>query len=643
MINRIFLIYLVVLSLGFGKESFSQSIDSLQFMLRTEIPDTLKAKTYMQLAGMLVRRDPDLATKYIDSTEMIPSYLNIPTKKMRVAFLRGAIEERRQNFDKAKEYFNLLIEQEGTNEVDATLLGQTHYKLGNMARQQNNLEETVKHINEAKDFFAQVGDSTRIADSDIILGIIYKNSQQYEKAIEYYQSSYDHYVSIGDYDNMATCVLNIANVLGRQMKHEEALVLYDEAYELAQRLDRNEGLLAFIYGNKANAFTSLNRYEEAHENALKAYEIRKDRARPREKTNSLLGLAVNLKALGRYNESRRRINEALEIAESNDGMLEAKQRLYKLLFQIERDLGNASRALKAVDTYTTLNDSLRNLELDKKVLELNEKFETERKEKEIALLNADKELAATKLTAARRQTYGLLGGLLLISGLLFSVFRLYRKTQSQNAIISKALGEKEILLKEIHHRVKNNLQFISSLLGLQSEHVEDKAALGALEEGQNRVQSMALIHQNLYQEDNLTGVDMKQYFIKLTRGLFDSYNIRKDQIQLDMNIENINLDVDTVIPIGLIVNELVSNSLKYAFPDDRKGLINVALKEEDKKLVLSVKDNGIGMTDEQKESLGKSFGYRLVNVFKDQLRAELTIQGDNGTNVTMEIAKYDKT
>ena len=611
-------------------------------MLQTDITDTLRGKTYMTLAGKLVRSNPDQAALYIDSAEAVRAYVAMPSKTMRIAFLRGAINERNQNFQKAKEYFNLLLANEGTDEVDNDLLGQTHYKLGNIARQQNSLEEAIEHINKAKDYFAQDDNETRIADSNILLGIIYKNSGQFEKAIEYYQNSYDHYVVIKDYDNMATCVLNIANVKGRQGKHEEALKMFDEAYELAQKLDNNEGLLAFIYGNRGNAHTRLQNYQEAYENTLKAYELRKDKARPREKANSLLGLASNLKGLNRFDEALQRLNEGLEVANAADGMMEAKERMYRLLYNIERERGNHNAAYDAIAKSMSYKDSLRNTELDKKVLELNEKFETERKEQEIALLNADKELSATKLSAARRQTYGLLGGLLIISTLLFSVFRLYRKTQSQNATISKSLKEKETLLREIHHRVKNNLQFISSLLGLQTEHVEDKAALGALEEGQNRVQSMALIHQNLYQEDNLTGVDMKEYFTKLTRGLFDSYNIRKDQVSLELDIEDVNLDVDSVIPIGLIVNELVSNSLKYAFPDDKNGKINVSLKESDDRLSLMVKDNGIGMDDKTKNQLGSSFGYRLINVFKDQMKADLKIDRYDGTSVTLNISKYDK-
>ncbi|MCB0602478.1 MAG: sensor histidine kinase, partial [Saprospiraceae bacterium] len=191
-------------------------------------------------------------------------------------------------------------------------------------------------------------------------------------------------------------------------------------------------------------------------------------------------------------------------------------------------------------------------------------------------------------------------------------------------------------------RVKNNLQVISSLLALQSEHVDDNIALSALREGQDRVQSMALIHQNLYQDHNLTGVSVRDYFIKLIRNLFDSYNIHKDQVKLELNIDPLNLDVDTVVPIGLIVNELVSNSLKYAFPDHRKGTIRVDLTEADNALLLIIKDDGVGMPAGSEENLGQSFGYRLVKIFTRQLKGKMSISGNQGTQVTIDIRKYSR-
>lgn len=209
-------------------------------------------------------------------------------------------------------------------------------------------------------------------------------------------------------------------------------------------------------------------------------------------------------------------------------------------------------------------------------------------------------------------------------------------------MITQSLADKEILLKEIHHRVKNNLQFVLSLLSLQSRQTEDQTAHAALKEGQNRIKSMAVIHQNLYQEDNLTGIEVKDYFERLATGLFNSYNISPDRIRLNTEIQDVHLDVDTFIPLGLIVNELVSNSLKHAFGPNDQGIITVSLKELGDQLELCVSDDGFGMPDQDSLDLQKSFGFRLINAFIPKLDASLIINGQEGTEVKLEIKKYEK-
>jgi len=205
-----------------------------------------------------------------------------------------------------------------------------------------------------------------------------------------------------------------------------------------------------------------------------------------------------------------------------------------------------------------------------------------------------------------------------------------------------SLAEKEALLKEVHHRVKNNLQVISSLLDLQSMSIKDKQAAGAVKEGKMRVQSMALIHQNLYSEGNIKGIVMEDYIKKLAENLFHSYNIRKDKIQLIMDVDDLNLDVDTVIPLGLIMNELITNSLKYAFKEQDHGEICVSLRENNKRLELLVRDNGCGFPPHLNQIKNNSFGFSLVNAFAQKLKAKLDIYNNGGACVAMNILRYKR-
>ncbi len=202
-----------------------------------------------------------------------------------------------------------------------------------------------------------------------------------------------------------------------------------------------------------------------------------------------------------------------------------------------------------------------------------------------------------------------------------------------------SLKEKEVLLREIHHRVKNNLQIISSLLLLQSKDISGKKNLKLFQESQNRVKSMALIHEKLYQSQDLASVNFKEYLNTLIIGLFRSYQSHSSHVELKLNIDDISLGIDNAIPCGLIINELISNSLKYAFPNGREGVISVALRSLNKKDVeLVVSDNGIGMPEDLDFRNTKSLGLHLVTILaEDQLEGEIKLSRDKGTEFRIKL------
>jgi two-component sensor histidine kinase len=284
--------------------------------------------------------------------------------------------------------------------------------------------------------------------------------------------------------------------------------------------------------------------------------------------------------------------------------------------------------------------------LQDSVLQSEQAFSTsikreKEKEKELnAALERENTLKEKELSKEKKLRWSLMGGatVLLLSGI--SIFALYKKQKSKNGIIQKQAADLEILMKEIHHRVKNNMQIVSSLLDLQSISIKDQHASDAVKEGKNRVQSMALIHQNLYSEDNLKGIKAKQYINNLLKNLCDSYNISNDKIKIHSNIEDLHLDVDTMIPIGLIFNELLTNAFKYAFNDKTNGVLEIALKEENNQLQLSVKDNGPGFPMELDAKTTKSFGLRMIRAFAQKLKAVVEIKNDDGAFVQLYIKKY---
>jgi PAS domain S-box-containing protein len=206
--------------------------------------------------------------------------------------------------------------------------------------------------------------------------------------------------------------------------------------------------------------------------------------------------------------------------------------------------------------------------------------------------------------------------------------------------IKASLREKEVLLKEIHHRVKNNLQAISSLLYLQSRNVKDQETFEMFQDSENRVRSMALVHERLYQSQDLAGVDFAEYLGNLANHLFHSYGVNTNLIQLRIYAGDVFLGVDTAIPCGLILNELVSNSLKHAFPDGRGGEIRIELLADDEgQFTLMISDNGVGFPEDLDFRDTASLGLQLVNTLVEQLEGTIELDRSGGAAFKITFAE----
>jgi two-component sensor histidine kinase len=212
-------------------------------------------------------------------------------------------------------------------------------------------------------------------------------------------------------------------------------------------------------------------------------------------------------------------------------------------------------------------------------------------------------------------------------------------------IINSSLMEKEILLREIHHRVKNNLQVISSLLSLQSETFRDAATKKAFQESQSRIKSIAIVHEKLYQTKNFSSVNFKEYISTLVKELLRSFGKIAEKIKIEFEIDDISLDVEHAIPCGLVINELISNTLKYAFPEDvlteRTGLIKVKMNSDNSgNIHLIISDNGIGIPPEVDIRGNKTLGLHLVHILSEgQLKGKVSLSRENGTSFEIDFNK----
>jgi two-component sensor histidine kinase len=297
----------------------------------------------------------------------------------------------------------------------------------------------------------------------------------------------------------------------------------------------------------------------------------------------------------------------------------------------ERKFKDAVNNLLQMNAYT---DTTSNIDQRKKFEELTVQYETEKKDKDIQLLKQQGDLQEAKLNQshlARNITFAGAALLLIIAGLLYY---LYHTKQKSNRQLTHLLHEKEWLLKEIHHRVKNNLQTVLSLLESQSRQLSNEA-FNALRESQNRVYTMSLIHKKLYQSTDVSSISMEDYLRDLIQHLRDSFGA-SGNIRFSLEVDSVDLDVSQAVPVGLIVNEAITNSIKYAFPNNRhdNGVYISLKKSNENKVVLLIMDNGVGITAPKENT--QTLGLKLMRGLTEDIEGTFSIESHHGVTVMIE-------
>ena len=245
-----------------------------------------------------------------------------------------------------------------------------------------------------------------------------------------------------------------------------------------------------------------------------------------------------------------------------------------------------------------------------------------------------------EVDSSQKIIYLVIIGLVLALLLAFAFYRNYKNTQKTNRIIEASLIEKETLLKEIHHRVKNNLQIVSSLLNLQANRTEDEHLKKIMGEAKNRINSMALIHQKIYQSGNLSSIDFQTYIEQMVQSMEANFNTHKKKISYHIDTHHVVLDIDTSIPLGLIINELLTNIYKYAFNDRDNGTVTISLQQKNKEeLELHIADDGMGLPQNFDINTLNSLGIKLVKGLSNQLKGTIRFENNNGTHCFINFKK----
>ena len=495
----------------------------------------------------------------------------------------------------------------------------------------NKLLRGMKYLRPKKDDFKQI-------TFNINLGYIFHEINHFSKAESYGKTALKLATDFEMVSGQTDAYILLGNNFFAQNNLIDAKYHYNKAAEIATKIKRKSSLAQL---DLINAFIALE--EKSYPLAKKHLEQMETRQSSKEggylRIRYLLARAQYEIATKSPN-TLKTINEykATTSSLSNLYYLRTTESLLKEYYRGRKDY---KQALAHNDKYHDYSDSLNNRQAVYALQDIEAQYQQKEHKAEISKLNAENEIKILRLNRQRLFLVGTILGLGILSLFIFFLYRLYTQLKEKNIIIKQALHEKEILIKEVHHRVKNNLQVISALLSLQSKYIKDENALEALRKGNARVESMALIHKDLYQHDNLKGVNARDYCDQLIESLFNSYKIGDDDITLSQEIDDLWLDVDTMIPLGLMMNEFISNALKHAFTEQNHGKIHLSLKEKNDCLVLNIFDNGKGVYDlEQMKK--KSFGYSLIQAFARKLKAEIAYEHRDGLNVELTIKKYKK-
>ncbi len=533
---------------------------------------------------------------------------------------------------------------------DMSLLGDIYYSLGVFERLKGNYNESIEYAINASKYFDGIDDKSGLIEVNTLLGHNYALKKDYDKSLMYYDKSASLCKAIGSKTLLVPSLIGKGNVLYFQDQLEQASALFEEAIQISEKFNSvDDTRKAGLYINTGNIYLTQENYPEAIEKYKKAfntYFLLND------KFNMSLAsynLADAFLGVNNYDSSLKYCNINLFLANQLKSQEEIKY-AYKGLTNLYEQKGEMDSAYKYYQLYVIYNDSLRDQLYDLQVDELVSKYQNEQQEKELIAANEKVEQGDLLQEQTSRTINLLIAGGVFLLCVLFLVYWLYRRSQKANALIKeqskmissknksidKALFQKDILLKEVHHRVKNNLQIIASLLNLQTMKMENEVAKQAIEDSKNRVQAIALMHKSLYQDEHLNMVELKHYLNDLV-GNQKTLSIKgSDEINFDLQVDELLMSIDDAVPLGLIISELISNTTKHAFKDDFKNAkVTIRIIKENGKSILSYKDNGVGVADDFDLYAGDSLGYEIITALTDQLQGEIKLI--SGTPFSLEL------
>jgi len=545
-------------------------------------------------------------------------------------------------------------------------LHKTYALLSGVYRTLGNYPEALRYGLAALKNSQNIRDTSCLSFYYLQLGYLYHDLKQPDEALESCEKALQ-FISKKDWEKDAFNTLSLSvNVLLEQHRTAEALLNINEFVKATP--PRSLKSIAMVTLFKAQCYIALKQYALAREQILLAERYLADIMRSSEPVfqNDSYKMGVYqvagelYMATQEYTKARNYFNKMVEVNQKVNYLSEAM--LHQLLLaKLDSAQGHFKDALTHYQRYSFLKDSIFNEAKSKQIASFQIQYETQAKVQRIELLTKKNEIQQALLKQKDfQQSVFIVGTILLLLLLILVYNRFHVKKENNRLLESKQqeinhkneslkqlleekesllsnkdvlLEEKGWLLKEVHHRVKNNLQIVTSLLNSQAAYLDDGTALAAIVDTQHRVHAMSLIHQKLYQSHQLSTVAIDEYVKELIDHLSDSYGIG-GRIGFQLEIMSINMDVVMAVPLGLLVNEAVTNCIKYAFPENRNGTVRLSLMAVGHSdYLLTIADDGVGAKNTLELSPTRSLGMRLMKGLSKQLRGNLTLDHTNGLTI----------
>lgn len=501
----------------------------------------------------------------------------------------------------------------------------TYLRLALLNKRRVELDKALQNDMKALAIMESLNDMAGICEAYMRMADDLRRQRKLKEARAYWNKAMD----ICEKHNVTTMRYYLQFIAGDMCIEEAnnpcALEHYNNALAIAREQNLDGVIIISTTNSRGNAHKRLGNYKEA----LVDYTLILDLAR---KINYPSGISSGFANLGETNLLLGNYSAALPYQLETVRLQERDKELsnlvenYEHVSSIYEKLGDYKSSLLFLQKRAALIDSIAPIKSDAAMAEMLTKYETDKKEATIAT-------QATQLDQQQRIQWLAIGVVMLLAGfIVFGVIAFLSRAR-RNKLLAEKNAENELLLKEIHHRVKNNLEVVSSLLALQSAQIDDQNTKDAMQESQNRVNSIGIVHQKLYQGENLGSIEMKDYFLNLSENIIDTFGVT-GKVQLELAMNKLSLDIDTAVPLGLIVNELLTNTLKYAFRQGQEGKVQIKLEQQpDGNLHLEVADNGTGKTG---ATQGTGFGSQLIGLLTKQLNGIMREENLNGTRIIFD-------